>query len=73
MQQAIYLVRDNPCGANKLIFQEMGLTGIRFIDLKNYLDEILATPEMIDLFEQVKIDEEGIDEGGNGKHIALAI
>ena len=56
MQQAIYLVRDNPCGANKLIFQEMGLTGIRFIDLKNYLDEILAAPEMIDLFEQVKID-----------------
>lgn len=56
MQQAIYLTHDNPCGANQLIFQEMGLTGIRFIDLKLYLDEILEAQEMISLFEQVKID-----------------
>lgn len=55
MQQAIYLVHDNPCGANQLIYQKMGLTGIRYIDLKNYLDDILETPAMIDLFEQVKI------------------
>lgn len=54
MQQAIYLCHDNPCGANKLIFQEMGLTGIRFIDLKNYLDEILGSEEMRDLFEQAR-------------------
>lgn len=56
MQQAIYLTHDNPCGANKLIFRKMGLTGIRFIDLKIYLDEILESPEMVALFEQVRID-----------------
>lgn len=56
MQQAIYLVHDNPCGANQLIFRKMGLTGIRFIDLKNYLDEILGADQMQALFEQVKID-----------------
>lgn len=56
MQQAIYLTRDNPCGANKLIFQELGLIKIRYIDLKNYMDEILGTEEMRQLFEQVKID-----------------
>lgn len=55
MQQAIYLTHDNPCGANQLIFQKMGLIGIRFIDLKNYMDEILASQEMLDLFEEVKI------------------
>lgn len=56
MQQAIYLTHDNPCGANRLIFQEMGLTKIRFIDLKDYLDQILAVPEVVDLFEQVRKD-----------------
>lgn len=56
MQQAIYLTHDNPCGANQLIFRKMGLTGIRFIDLKNYLDEILGTEAMRLLFEQVKTD-----------------
>lgn len=56
MQQAIYLTHDNPCGLNQLIFQEMGLTQIRYIDLKNYLDEILKTPEVSSLFEQVRID-----------------
>lgn len=56
MQQAIYLVHDNPCGANQLIFRKMGLTGIRFIDLKNYLDDILEAEEMRLLFEQVKKD-----------------
>jgi hypothetical protein len=34
----------------------MGLTGIRFIDLKNYLDEILGAEVMRDLFEQVRVD-----------------
>lgn len=56
IQQSIYLAHDNPCGANKLIFQEMGLTGIRYIDLKNYLDAILGAEEMRLLFEQVRID-----------------
>lgn len=46
IQQSIYLTHNNPCGANKLIFQTMGLTQIRYIDLKNYLDEILGTEEM---------------------------
>lgn len=26
IQQSIYLTHNNPCGANLLIFQEMGLT-----------------------------------------------
>ena len=56
IQQSIYLTHDNPCGANKLIFQGMGYTQIRYIDLKNYLDDILGTDEMRLLFEEVRID-----------------
>ena len=56
IQQSIYLTHDNPCGLNKLIFQEMGFTQIRYIDLKNYLDAILGSEEMVLLFEQVRID-----------------
>ena len=56
IQQSIYITHDNPCGLNKLIFQEMGFTGIRFIDLKNYLDDILNSEPMKLLFEQVRID-----------------
>jgi len=55
IQQAIYLTHDNPCGANLLIFQEMGLTGIRYIDLKNYLDAIVGSDEMRALFEEIRI------------------
>lgn len=54
IQQSIYLSHNNPCGANLLIFQEMGLTQIRYIDLKNYLDEILKSEEMIMLFEEIR-------------------
>lgn len=54
IQQSIYLTHNNPCGANLLIFQEMGLTGIRYIDLKNYVDDILASEEMITLFQQIQ-------------------
>lgn len=56
IQQSIYIAHDNPCGVNKLIFQKMGYTGIRYIDLKNYLDAILDSEEMRLLFEQVRID-----------------
>ena len=55
IQQAIYLTHDNPCGANLLIFQEMGLTGIRYIDMKNYLDAIVGSEEMRSLFEDIRI------------------
>lgn len=55
IQQAIYLTHDNPCGANLLIFQEMGLTGIRYIDMKNYLDAIVGSEEMRALFEEIRI------------------
>ena len=55
IQQSIYLTHNNPCGANLLIFQEMGYTGIRYIDLKNYLDETLASAPMKELFEEVRI------------------
>lgn len=55
IQQSIYLTHDNPCGANLLIFQEMGLSGIRYIDLKNYLDAIVSSEEMRLLFEDVRI------------------
>lgn len=54
IQQSIYLTHNNPCGANKLIFQTMGLTQIRYIDLKNYLDEILGTEEMRLLFDNLR-------------------
>lgn len=55
IQQSIYLTHNNPCGANLLVFQEMGKTQIRYIDLKNYLDDILNSEEMKLLFEQVRI------------------
>lgn len=55
IQQSIYLTHNNPCGANLLLFQEMGLTQIRYIDLKNYLDQILASEQMKLYFEQVRI------------------
>lgn len=54
IQQSIYLTHNNPCGANLLVFQEMGKTQIRYIDLKNYLDAILNSEEMKLLFEQVR-------------------
>ena len=56
IQQSIYITHDNPCGINRLVFQGMGFSGIRYIDLKNYLDEILGAEEMRLLFEQVRID-----------------
>jgi hypothetical protein len=55
IQQSIYLTHNNPCGANLLVFQEMGLTQIRYIDLKNYLDDIVSSEEMIGLFEEIRI------------------
>jgi hypothetical protein len=55
IQQSIYLTHNNPCGANLLIFQEMGLTGIRYIDLKNYIDMILGSDEMVELFEEIRV------------------
>ena len=54
IQQSIYLTHNNPCGANLLIFKEMGLTQIRYIDLKNYLDDILSSEEMNTLFETIR-------------------
>lgn len=55
IQQSIYLTHNNPCGANTLIFQKMGLTQIRYIDLKNYMNEILQSEEMTLLFEKIRI------------------
>jgi len=55
IQQSIYLAHNNPCGANLLIFQEMGYTGIRYVDLKNYLDETLASEPMKKLFEELRV------------------
>lgn len=51
IQQSIYLTHNNPCGLNTLIFQKMGLTSIRYVDLKNYLDAMLDTDEMVSLFK----------------------
>lgn len=56
IQQSIYITHDNPCGINKLIFQKMGYSGIRFIDLKNYLDDILESEPMKMLFEEVRVN-----------------
>lgn len=55
IQQSIYLTHNNPCGVNLLIFQEMGLTQIRYIDMKNHLDEIVGSEEMRSLFEDIRI------------------
>lgn len=35
-------------------FPRNGLTPIRYIDLKNYLDEILKSEEMIELFQEIR-------------------
>ena len=55
IQQSIYLAHKNPCCANLLLYQRMGLTQIRYIDLKNYLDQILASAQMRSYFEKVRI------------------
>lgn len=66
IQQSIYLTHNNPCGANLLVFQEMGKTQIRYIDLKNYLDDILGSEEMRSLFEQIRISAtEYLDDPAN--------
>jgi hypothetical protein len=54
IQQAIYSVHNNPCGLNTLIFEEMGKTKIRYIDLKNYLDFILRTEESTNQWNNVR-------------------
>lgn len=54
IQQSIYLTHNNPCGANLLIFKKMGLTQIRYIDLKNYVDEILKSEQMTELFQVIR-------------------
>lgn len=54
IQQAIYSVHDNPCGLNTLIFEEMGKTKIRYIDLKNYLDFILRAEESTNQWNVVR-------------------
>lgn len=55
IQQSIYLTHDNPCGANLLMFEGMGYTDIRYIDLKNYLDDILKSGPMQALFDEVRV------------------
>jgi len=55
IQQSIYLTHDNPCGANLLMFEEMGYTQIRYVDLKNYLDQVLASEPMKLLFEEIRL------------------
>lgn len=54
IQQSIYLSHFNPCGANQLIFQTMGLTKIRYVDLKDLLVETLQSDEMQELFQIVQ-------------------
>ena len=55
IQQSIYLTHNNPCGANLLVFQEMGKTQIRYIDMKNFLDAIVGSEEMRLLFEEIRV------------------
>ena len=56
IQQSIYLSHNNPCGFNLLIYVPIGLTGIRYIDLKNYLDTILNSEQMRILFNELRVE-----------------
>lgn len=50
IQQSIYLTHNNPCGINLLIFEELGATKITYVQLKDILDGILKTEEVLDMF-----------------------
>ena len=54
IQQSIYLCHNNPCGQNLLIYQPIGYTKIRYIDLKNYIDAILNSEQMMELFNEIR-------------------
>jgi hypothetical protein len=41
IQQAIYQSHKSPCGYNTIVFDPIGITEIRFVDLKTILDEAL--------------------------------
>lgn len=54
IQQSIYLTHENPCGTNLLIYEEIGATRITFFQLKEFLDNILKTPEVLDKFKMIE-------------------
>lgn len=54
IQQSIYLTHLNPCGVNLLIFDEIGSTKITFFQLKNFLNDILTTDEVLQKFEIIR-------------------
>jgi len=41
IQQAIYQAHDSACGQNTLIYDPIGVTDIRFVDLKDLLEEAM--------------------------------
>lgn len=54
IQQSIYLTHQNPCGVNLLIYEQIGATKITFFQLKEFLNNILKTPEVQDAFEEIR-------------------
>lgn len=47
IQQAIYQAHNSVCGQNLLVFDRIGITNIRYIDLKDDLDALLLRPDTL--------------------------
>ena len=55
IQQAIYQAHDSVCGQNLLVYDRIGITNIRYIDLKNILDKFLLQPDTYEAFINLQI------------------
>ena len=56
IQQAIYQAHGSPCRINLLVYDPIGITNIRYIDLKQTLDICLNTPRAVDSFDNARLE-----------------
>ena len=56
IQQAIYQAHGSPCGINKLVYDPIGITNIRYFGLKQTLDVCLNTPRAVDSFDIARLE-----------------
>lgn len=54
IQQAIYQAHDSPCGQNLLIYEPIGVTDIRYTDLKDLLEESMNSDLSISNWQNLR-------------------
>ena len=55
IQQAIYQAHNSVCGQNTLVCDRIGITKIRYIDLKDDLDALLLQPDTLAAWENLQV------------------